>query len=92
MERSEFVPEFLERGLLGFYFAVAREGDVRTGDPIIEVSRDPRGFRVTEVARLYARDRHDVEGLRRAIAVDALPESWRNYFRRRLAHTTVTEL
>ena len=66
MGREEFVTEFLERGLLGFYFAVAREGEVEAGDPIVELSRDPHGFRVTEVARLYARDRDDVEGLQRA--------------------------
>ena len=47
--------------------------------------RDPRGFRVTEVARLFARDRDDVEGMRRAADLDVLPESWREHFRRRLA-------
>jgi MOSC domain-containing protein YiiM len=35
MGRDEFVPEFLERGLLGFYFAVFREGEVAAGDPIV---------------------------------------------------------
>ena len=55
------------------------------GDPIVAVSRDPRGFKVTAVARLYARDRGDVEGLRRAVELDVLPESWRSYFRKRLA-------
>ena len=84
MERDAFVTEFLERRLLGFYLAVAREGEVEAGDPIVELSRDPRGFRVTEVARLYVRDRNDVEGLRRAADLDVLPESWRSYFRRRL--------
>jgi len=85
MGRDAFVTEFLERGLLGFYLAVAREGDIAAGDPIVEVARDPRGFRVTEVARLFARDRDDVEGLRRAAALDVLPESWRDHFARRLS-------
>jgi MOSC domain-containing protein YiiM len=84
MGRDEFVTEFLERGLLGFYLAVAREGDVAAGDPIVELQRDPRGFRVTEVARLYARDRDDVEGMRRAAEHDALPERWREWFRNQL--------
>ena len=85
MGRDEFVTEFLERGLLGFYLAVAREGEVEAGDPIVELERDPRGFGVTEVARLYARDRDDVEGMRRAADLDVLPESWRDYFARRLS-------
>jgi MOSC domain-containing protein YiiM len=84
MGRDEFVTEFLERGLLGFYLAVAREGEVAAGDEIVELARDPRGYRVTEVARLYALDRDDVATMRRAADHDALPESWREYFRRRL--------
>jgi ferredoxin-NADP reductase/MOSC domain-containing protein YiiM len=85
MGRDEFVAEFLERGLLGFYLAVVQEGEVQAGDPIVEVSRDPHGFKVTEITRLYARDREDVDGLRRAVELDVVPESWRNYFRKRLA-------
>jgi MOSC domain-containing protein YiiM len=83
MGRDEFVTEFLERGLLGFYLAVAREGEVEARDPIIELDRDPRGFRVTEIARLYTRDRNDIEGMRHAAELDVLPESWRDYFRKR---------
>ena len=85
MGRDEFVTEFLERGLLGFYFAVAREGEVQAGDPIVELSRDREGFRVTELARLYVHDRDDVQGLRRAVELDAVPEGWRTYFRKRLS-------
>ena len=85
MGRDEFVTEFLERGLLGFYLAVEREGDVAAGDPIVELSRHPAGFRVTEVARLFARDRDDIEGMRCAADLDVLPESWRSFFRRRSA-------
>lgn len=84
MGRDSFVTEFLERGLLGFYLAVAKEGDVAAGDPIVELERDEQGLRVTEVARLYVRGRDDVEGMRRAAATDALPQSWRDYFERRI--------
>ena len=84
MGRDRFVTEFLERGLLGFYLSVAREGELEAGDPIVALARDPRAFRVTEVARLFSRDQHDVDGLRRAVDLDVLPESWREYFRRRL--------
>jgi MOSC domain-containing protein YiiM len=84
MGRDEFVTEFLERGLYGFYLAVVREGEVEAGDPIVEVSRDPRAVTVTEIARLYARDRNDIEGMRRAADLDVLPEGWRHYFRKRV--------
>jgi MOSC domain-containing protein YiiM len=85
MGRDEFVTEFLERGLFGLYFAVAREGEVEAGDPIVALSRDPAGFRGTEIARLCARDRDDTEGLQRAVKLDVLPKGWRNCFRKRLA-------
>jgi MOSC domain-containing protein YiiM len=84
MGRDAFVTEFLDRGLLGFYLAVAREGDVAVGDAIVELERDPRGFGVSEVARLFAHDRDDVEGMRRAAGLDVLPESWRDWFRKRV--------
>jgi MOSC domain-containing protein YiiM len=82
--RDEFVTEFLERGLLGFYLAVVREGEVEAGDPIIELHRDPRGVRVTEIARLFASDRGNVERMRVAADLDVLPKSWRDYFRKRI--------
>jgi MOSC domain-containing protein YiiM len=84
MVRDEFVAEFLERGLLGFYLAVAREGEVAAGDPIVELQRDPRGFRVSEIARLFAGDRGNVERMRAAADLDVLPKSWRDYFRKRV--------
>jgi MOSC domain-containing protein YiiM len=85
MGRAEFVTEFLERGLLGFYLAVAREGEVEAGDRIVRLARDPRGFRVNEIARLYARDRGDIEGMQRAADLDVLPQSWRKYFQERIS-------
>jgi hypothetical protein len=39
---------------------------------------------VTEIARLYTRDRNDIERMRRAAAPDVLPESWRDWFRKRI--------
>ena len=84
MRRDEFVIEFLERGLLGFYLAVAREGEVAAGDPIVELQRDPRGFRVTEIARLFAGDRGNLERMQAAAELDVLPKSWRDHFRKRV--------
>jgi MOSC domain-containing protein YiiM len=85
MGRDEFVTEFLERGLHGIYLAVTREGEVETGDPIVPLERNSHGFKVTEVARLYAHDRDDVDAMRRAAELDVLPASWRDYFSKRLA-------
>lgn len=83
--RPEMVKRFLSSRRTGFYFAVASEGVVAAGDPITVIGRDPGGVRVSDITRLYAFDKEDAATLRRAIAVPALPEMWRDFFAERLA-------
>ena len=91
-ESDDMVKRFLASGRTGFYFAVTREGEVGAGDDIKQIARDPNAFPVSEVTRLYITKRfnnEDVTSLRRALQVAALPESWKDYFRERLARTKV---
>jgi MOSC domain-containing protein YiiM len=79
---------FLVSKRTGFYFAVTREGDVGAGDEIKLIARDPNAVPVSEITRLYVAKTYndsDVDSLRRALRVAALPESWKEYFRERLA-------
>jgi MOSC domain-containing protein YiiM len=39
---------------------------------------------VADITRLYVHDKDDVTTLRRALQVEALPESWRGYFQKRI--------
>ncbi|MEP6636867.1 MAG: MOSC domain-containing protein, partial [Acidobacteriota bacterium] len=78
--RDDIIKLFLESRRTGFYFAVLKEGEVKAGDSIELISRDPHKVTVTEITRLYLEGKHDVEGLNRAVLVDALPESWKTYF------------
>jgi hypothetical protein len=41
---------------------------------------------VVDITRLYSTDKENVDLMRRAIATDALPDSWRQYFLKRLEH------
>jgi hypothetical protein len=43
---------------------------------------------VRDITRLYTSEKHNAALLRRAIEVEALPESWRGYFRNRLEKVT----
>jgi MOSC domain-containing protein YiiM len=86
--RDDIVKRFLKSRRTGFYVAVLREGQIGAGDRIEILSRDASGVSVADITRLYAFDRSDLEGMRRALAVKALSESWRNYFRDRLVQTT----
>ncbi|HWE85456.1 MAG TPA: MOSC domain-containing protein [Terracidiphilus sp.] len=84
---DEMVKRFLRSRRTGFYVAVTREGDVGAGDDMTLVSRDPDSVSVSDITRLHVTGRYgleDVRQVRRAIAVDALPESWKGYFRERL--------
>jgi len=79
---------FLASKRSGFYFAVAREGEVGAGDEIKEVSRDLNHVSISEINRLYRAKNYtdaDIEVLRRALQVAAFPESWKEDFRDRLA-------
>jgi MOSC domain-containing protein YiiM len=83
--RMDILKRFLASGRTGFYFSVEREGEVAAGDEIELIGRDGNGVTVADISRLYARDRGDFETMRRAVAVEALPESWRERFRQQLA-------
>ena len=83
--RADILKRFLASGRTGFYFSVRREGEVGAGDELELIRRDEHNVTVDDVTRLYVRDKHDVETMRRAVAVEALPESWRDHFLQQLA-------
>jgi MOSC domain-containing protein YiiM len=83
--RMDILKRFLASGRTGFYFAVEREGEVESGDEIELIARDENNVTVADITRLYARDRGDFETMRRALAVEALPEKWRRQFRQQLS-------
>lgn len=82
--RADILRRFLASGRTGFYFSVQREGEIGAGDELELIERDAHGLKVSDVTRLYAVDRDDAETMRRAIEVEALPESWREFFREKL--------
>jgi MOSC domain-containing protein YiiM len=84
--RPDIVKRFLASRRTGFYLAVLREGDVGAGDPIELAAAADTSLSVADVVELYAGDADNQELLRRATQAAALPESWRDYFRKRLWH------
>ena len=86
--RSDMIKRFLGSERTGFYFAVLQEGEVGVGDQIELIEGSKRSIRVSDITQLYTREKHNVELLRRAIAVEALPESWKSYFQHRLQKLT----
>ena len=63
---------------------MTREGEVEKGDAIEFTERQESGVTITDIVSLYSVDSQNQELLRRATELPALPQAWRDYFRKRL--------
>ncbi|MBD2000110.1 MOSC domain-containing protein [Leptolyngbya sp. FACHB-541] len=79
-ERPDMVKRFLASRRTGFYFQVLQEGEVGAGDTLELVSRNDNNITVADITRLYVREQDNPELLHRAAQLEALPDSWRDYF------------
>jgi MOSC domain-containing protein YiiM len=90
--RSDIIRKFLQSRRTGFYFAVLKEGEVRAGDEIELINRDASNISISDITRLYAFERDDLTTLRRAVKLEALSESWREYFEHQIQKLTGSSL
>ena len=89
---DDMVKRFLDSGRTGFYTAVIREGDVGAGDEVILLGLDSNSIPVSEITRLYITKEYgteDARQVRKIIKLEALPESWKDYFQEKLNHLAV---
>jgi MOSC domain-containing protein YiiM len=86
--RSDIIRKFLQSRRTGFYFAVLKEGKVKAGDELELISRDANNITVSDITRLYAFEKDDLATLRRAVKLEALSESWRQYFEHQIQKRT----
>ena len=78
--RMDVIKKFLASGRSGIYFKILKEGEVAAGDTIKQITKDPSRITISDIVRLYSIDREDLQTMRRAIKVHALPRGWKNYF------------
>ena len=78
------VKHFLRSKRTGFYLTVLREGEVGQDDQMVFVEKQESGLTIHEIMNLYSGETHDQTLLRRAIEARALPQGWKDYFRKRL--------
>ena len=90
--RNDILARFLRSGRSGFYFSVEQEGTVAAGDSFAFLSREPQGISIADMNKLFAEDKYNARLLESAIATPALPEDWREYFRKRQAGVGDEEL
>jgi MOSC domain-containing protein YiiM len=86
-DRPDMVKRFLKSGRSGFYLRVLQEGEVGAGDTVTFTARDERSVSVADIVTLYTAENPSPDVLRRAVELQALPESWRDFFRKRLWET-----
>jgi len=82
--RPDMVKRFLRSGRTGFYLSVLHEGQVAAGNSIDYVAGEKAGVAVSDIVSLYTTDAENQELLRQVSQLPALPEQWRDYFRKRL--------
>lgn len=88
-QRKDILARFLRSGRSGFYFSVEVEGTVEAGQSFELLSRESEAITIAEMNHVFAEDIYNVEFLHKAIATPALPEDWRDHFRKRLAGAAV---
>jgi MOSC domain-containing protein YiiM len=83
--RMEVIRQFMASGRPGIYFKVLEEGEVEAGDKIRIIRKDKNNVSVKDIVRLYSsRDHIDIEAMRRATKIRALPEGWRYEFKQKI--------
>jgi len=87
-QRDDIISRFLHSGRSGFYLEVLEEGEAGAGDAIVLVEADPHRVRVADIVSLETSRKNDAALLRRAIAIPALADGWKNKFTERLAKLT----
>jgi MOSC domain-containing protein YiiM len=83
-QRDDILERFLLSGRSGFYFSVEKEGSVADGDTFELLNRDQDAITISEMNRLFVREKYNQDLLHKAVQTAALPESWREYLAERL--------
>jgi MOSC domain-containing protein YiiM len=82
----EIIRRFLSSGRPGIYFKVLKQGEVKTDDKIEIIEKDKNNVTVKDIVRLYINRDHidNIETMRRAIKISALPEGWKYEFQQNI--------
>ncbi|HDR4867365.1 TPA: MOSC domain-containing protein [Bacillus cereus] len=76
---------FQETGYTGFYFRVLKEGWVSAVDTLKKLQSDPKGVSVAFANRIMHKEKQNIEGVKRILEVNALSNSWRKSFEKRIS-------
>lgn len=83
MEEPGFVGRFHHSGRVGFYLRVLKEGRLRPGDPIERLAEDPGQLSIRDAMLALNKNPRQQEIIRRALAIPALSQAWRDSLRKK---------
>ena len=79
-----WIKKFLEIGKTGFYFGVIKEGIISKGDQVRQIHKEKNSITMDEITDLYLINKNNKALLEKAIKVDRLTPSWKDYFQKQL--------
>jgi MOSC domain-containing protein YiiM len=77
-QRDDIIKRFLRSGRSGFYFSVLEPGEVRAGQQVEILNRDPNQVAVADIGRLFLGQTRDPDLLERVSNLAALPSHWKS--------------
>lgn len=77
-QRDDIIKRFLRSGRSGFYFSVLEPGEVRAGQQVEILNRDPNRVTVADIGRLFLGQTRDPDLLERVTNLAALPSHWKS--------------
>lgn len=85
MEDPGFVRRFHHSGRVGFYLRVLKEGPLKAGDPIERLHTDPGQLNIRDAMLALSPNPRQQDIIRRALAIPALSQAWRDSLRKKQA-------
>ena len=82
--RMDIIRRFMASGRPGIYFKVSKEGEVKTGNKVKIIRRDKNNVTVRDIVSMYVGDHRDIEVMKRAVKIGALPEGWKYEFQQKI--------
>lgn len=84
MGDNAWIKKFLDTRKTGFYFGVLKEGVITKGDAVVQTYKAKDSITMDEITDLYLINKNNKALLKRAIEVDRLTPSWKDYFQKQL--------
>ncbi|MFV8829846.1 MOSC domain-containing protein [Alkalihalobacterium sp. APHAB7] len=83
-EVDDLVVRVQDTGFTGYYFRVLEEGFVEENDTIELIERHPHAVSVDFANTIMFKEKDNVKGIKRVLAVEELSDSWRATLQKRL--------